>query len=79
MLINNTHLIYLCSKDKFSPYYCNSFESYQKADKYYQSCVKDEDIKTTMIPVCKFIPDFLAEKILQYKISNIFDRVIIHE
>ena len=82
-LFKNTTIKYLCIKpmDKMEfwslNFHCLPFETYQEADDYYNKQYKDNDIeykieRSTIIPVCKFVPSPLHPFVLNYKLSKIF-------
>lgn len=71
--------IYLCVKPRdkmeyFSlNYNCIKFDTYEEADKYYNTKIDACNVESsTMMPVCKFVPEFLHPSILNYKLSKLF-------
>ena len=75
MKTENFNYIYLCIYSNYN-YNCIKFNSYHVADnhcnKYYS-----KNLKTTMIPVCKYTPSFLHKYIIKYKLSKIYNVKII--
>jgi Ethanolamine utilization protein EutJ (predicted chaperonin) len=70
--------VFLCVKDiKRNKFTCKEFESFLKADKYFNDTYKDTSCQSTMTPVCKFMPAIAKRHVLQYKLANIFNRVSI--
>ena len=69
--------VYLCVKDdsslnSLSKFNCKKFDTYEEADTYYKNKYNHNLNLSTMIPMCKFTPKCLQEKILNYKLSKIF-------
>jgi hypothetical protein len=65
--------IYLCIKHNKNYYECSKYDSYQIADKVFNEKYKyEQNISSTMIPVCRFIPIYFHNYILHYKLSKIF-------
>ena len=71
--------IYLCVKlrDKMEYFYlnynCIKFDTYEEADKYYKKSFEDKTIESsTMMPVCKYVPEYFHPMILNYKLSKLF-------
>ena len=69
--ISSNTFIYLCVKPRdkmeyFSmDYNCIKFDTYEEADKYYNTKINACNVESsTMMPVCKFVPEFLHSSIL---------------
>lgn len=80
-LPTNSTKIYLCVKlhENDKNYNCIKFDTYNEADIYYNSCYKDTKVEySTMLPVCKYIPEYFHPSILNYKLSKIFINASIH-
>ena len=82
-LFTNTTIKYLCVKplDKMEfwslNFYCMPFETYEEADDYYTKQYKNNKIehiieRSTIMPVCKFVPSPLHPFVLNYKLSKLF-------
>jgi hypothetical protein len=70
--------VVLCVKknDSIDTFVCHKFNTFIEADKYFNSNYSNKDvINSTMIPICKFMPIFLEKKIIQYKLSTIFNKI----
>jgi len=70
--------VVLCvkKKDSIDTFVCHKFNTFIEADKYFNNNYVNEDvINSTMIPICKFMPNFLEKKVIQYKVSNIFNKI----
>jgi hypothetical protein len=71
--------VYLCVKPRDKMEYfsmdhnCIKFDTYEEAYKYYKTNIDKNKIEySTMMPVCKFVPEFLHPSILNYKLSKLF-------
>jgi hypothetical protein len=65
--------IYLCVKYNKNYYECSKYDTYEIADNVFNQKYKYENnISSTLIPVCRFIPLFFHHYILHYKLSKIF-------
>ena len=76
---NNDYIflnVILCVKkdNNSNTFICHKFNTFIEADKYFTSNYSNV-INSTMIPICKFMPNFLEKKVLQYKLSNIFNKI----
>jgi hypothetical protein len=83
-LFKNTTVKYLCVKplDKMEfwslNFHCMPFETYEEADNYYNKQYNSSDAqnckieRSTIMPVCKFVPAPLHPMILNYKLSKLF-------
>ena len=73
MFDNNTN-VYLCVLTLKNTFECKKFNTYKEADYYYNIFYynNNEFPKSTMIPICKYTPSFLHEKILNYKLGKLF-------
>ena len=72
--------IYLCVKlhDKMEcfslNYNCIKFDTYKEADEYYKEKFENNVRvdSSTLMPVCKYIPEYFHPLILNYKLSKLF-------
>ena len=82
-LFTNTTIKYLCIKplDKLEfwslNFHCMPFETYEDADNYYNKQYKNNEIehkieRSTIMPVCRFVPSPLHPFVLNYKLSKLF-------
>jgi hypothetical protein len=72
--------VFLCVKEKNkNNFTCKEFVDYPEADKYFNDTYFNTGIgcQSTMLPVCKFMPEIVRRHVLQYKLANIFNRVSI--
>jgi hypothetical protein len=65
--------VYLCVKQNYS---CNNFNCYRfnnfiEADKYFIENFNNNSL-STMIPIYKYLPLFIQQFILDYKLKNLF-------
>lgn len=71
--------VILCVKktNKSDTFICHKFNTFSEADKYFHTNYlnKEEVINSTMIPICKFMPNFLEKQVIQYKVSKIFNKI----
>ena len=82
-LFANSTIKYLCIKpvDKMEfwslNFHCMPFETYEEADTYYIKQYKNNNIehkieRSTIMPVCRFVPSLLHPFVLNYKLSKVF-------
>ena len=74
-MFNNNHIdVYLCVLTLQNTFECKKFDSYEEADNHYSSFYNynKEMPKSTMLSVCKYTPYFLRQRILNYKLANLF-------
>ena len=68
--------VYLCVKDdppnSLNTFNCKKFNTYEEADTYYKNKYNHNMNLSTMIPLCKFTPKCLQQKILNYNLSKVF-------
>ena len=71
---NSHSCIYLCIKYKTTNYYkCIKFDNFEMADNFYKNkCTKTKIESSTMMPVCKYVPNFVQHHILDYKLKRFF-------
>jgi hypothetical protein len=71
--------VFLCVKEKNKYVFtCKEFKSFIEADHYFKNkyTVVNNNL-TAVIPICKFMPQIIKRQVLQFKLSNIFNRVSI--
>jgi hypothetical protein len=73
-LFNDIYLCYTYSNT--NKYNCLKFSSWYNADKYSHLLIGS---KTTLIPICKFIPTPFVNDILHYKLSKLLVHTTIIE
>lgn len=71
--------VYLCVNNNMygGKYKCHRFNSFIEADsKYRELRIKNQKnfVSSTMIPVFKYIPEFIKTRYLQYKLAKVFCR-----
>lgn len=78
-MFGNHSNIYLCVKEKTNNrYVCKKFDSYQDADSYYRVNYDTSQVsKSTMIPICKYIPLCLRPQVINWKLAKITIKSII--
>ena len=66
--------VYVCTqKNKFSTFQCEKFNDYEEANKHYNTTyTMNEPYNHTLMSVCRFMPTFFQNKILQYKLSKLY-------
>lgn len=75
--------VYLCIEDLrpnnqanvVSPirgFLCKKFDDFEFADDYLQTLSNKNNIRSTMIPICRWSPSFLDSFILSIRLKNIF-------
>ncbi len=65
--------IYLCLKTKDNePFACKEFKSFEDASNWFFTNKIEFAHESTMIPICKFMPNFLKSKVLHKKLSERF-------
>ena len=80
---NNTWYdkVYLCVENSNLNYVtgnfnCYSFETYEKADEYYKKNIRyicqTKNIKHTMVPMCKWIPNRFHSYFLNKNLKNMY-------
>ncbi len=62
--------IYLCIKNNTN-YECQKFKTFMEAHDYYFEHFCGSSNNSLIIPVCSHVPNFVQEKILQYKLKKI--------
>ena len=81
----NPNIVYLCvkekekEKEKMKHYYyslnfkCIKFDTYEEADSYYKKKYnRRQEEYSTFMPLCRFIPSYFHEPVLNYKLSKLF-------
>ena len=76
-LFANSTIKYLCINKMDLNFHCMPFETYEEADTYYIKQYKNNNIehkieRSTIMPVCRFVPSLLHPFVLNYKLSKIF-------
>lgn len=75
--------VYLCTEDltpinrsnynmPIRGFICKKFCDFEFADEYYQNMPNKENIRSTMIPICKWSPLWFDKYILEFRLKNIF-------
>jgi hypothetical protein len=75
--------VYLCIEDlrptgaanvssPIKGFLCKKFDDFEFADEYLQKFPNKHDIRSTMIPICKWSPAFLDSFILNSRLRKIF-------
>ena len=68
---NNVLKVYLCTQNPSSWHYeCQMFDNFLQADDYYMKKYQNTRPKSTMIPVCKYIPIFMHKSFLNHKLGK---------
>ncbi len=68
--------VYLCVKRQYyGSYTCMKFDNYSQADSYYKKNYKNQEIISTLMPVCKYVPNIFHKYILEYKLSKLLIQV----
>jgi hypothetical protein len=62
--------VYLCTQTSVWSYDCQMFNNFLEADEYYTQNYHDTRYKSTMLPICNYIPRFLHRPILNYKLGQ---------
>ncbi len=61
--------IYLCIKNDTN-YKCRKFKTFIEAHDFYFEHFCGSAENTLVIPVCSYMPEFLQQQVLQYKIKQ---------
>jgi hypothetical protein len=71
--------VYLCiektkNKQINSGFTCYKFNSFENADKYYNkiNLTLNSEIKTTMVPICKWIPFVIHQSVINFKLKKLY-------
>ena len=70
--------VYLCiekkntSQQMTNGFNCYTFKDFNNADAYYKKKIINKENKSTMIPVCKWIPMIFHKQYLNYKLKNLY-------
>lgn len=75
--------VYLCVEDlreingpnatlPIKGFLCKKFDDFEFADEYFQNMPNKEKIRSAMIPVCKWSPEFLDSFVLNSYLKKIF-------
>lgn len=77
----NPNIVYLCVKEKekekiehyFLNFKCIKFDTFEEADRYYKQKYNRQQAEySTLMPLCRFIPSYFHEPVLNYKLSKLF-------
>lgn len=75
----NPNIVYLCVKEKEKTehyslnFKCIKFDTYEEADTYYKKNYnRRQEEFSTLMPLCRFIPFYFHESVLNYKLSKLF-------
>lgn len=77
----NPNIVYLCVKEKEKEkvehyslnFKCIKFDTYEEADSYYKKKYnRRQEEYSTFMPLCRFIPSYFHEPVLNYKLSKLF-------
>ena len=77
--------VFLCVKEKNKYVFtCKEFKTFLEADHYFKNkytVVNNNPVAVSynpvVIPICKFMPQIIRHQVLQFKLSNIFNRISI--
>lgn len=73
--------VYLCTQE-IGKIDCKRFDSFESADSYHTNTYKNRktdesqnvfptyNTVSTMLPMCKYVPEFLDKPILKFKLAN---------
>lgn len=75
--------VYLCIEDlrptgqpnvssPIKGFLCKKFHDFEFADEYFQSMPNNDKLRSTMIPLCKWVPSFLDSFLLNIYLKKIF-------
>ena len=66
--------VFLCVSKEKNNFECKMFQSFLEADKYLDDnyVLSETNYKTSLIPVCAYMPEFLTKYVLERKINNTF-------
>lgn len=75
--------VYLCIEDltptnvtnhnmPIRGFICKKFGDFEFADEYYQNMPNKDNIRSAMIPICKWSPSWLDKYILDFRLKKMF-------
>ena len=64
--------VFLCIQKNINYFECRKFNDFVQADNYFIENYKNDNIVSTMISISKYLPLFIQNYIINYKLKELF-------